>query len=82
MNKELKLFKLQENVRYFQWLFDISNATDARKRMEMLNSAKENLKNFKKKHYPELLQQPKNNFPKEPFVPMSDWTEKFEEYEF
>lgn len=82
MNLELKLFKLQENVRYFQWLFDRSNASDARKKMEMLNSAKENLKNFKKKHYPELLQQPKNNFPKQPFVPMSDWTEKFEEYEF
>ena len=52
MNLELKLFKLQENVRYFQWLFDISNPTEARKRMEMLNSAKENLKNFKKKHSP------------------------------
>jgi len=82
MNLELKLFKLQENVRYFQWLFDISNPTEARKRMEMLKSAKENLKNFKKKHYPEILVQPKNNFPKQPFVPMSDWTEKFEEYEF
>lgn len=82
MNLELKLFKLQENVRYFQWLFDISKPTEARKRMEMLKSAKENLKNFKKKHYPQLLEQPKNNFPKQPFVPMSDWTEKFEEYEF
>ena len=82
MNLELKLFKLQENVRYFQWLFDISNAAEARKRMEMLSSAKENLKNFKKKHYPEMLQQPKNNFPPISFTPMSDWTEKFEEYEF
>lgn len=82
MNLELKLFKLQENVRYFQWLFDISNATEARKRMEMLSSAKENLKNFKKKHYPEMLVQPKTNFPPIPFTPMSDWTEKFEEYEF
>lgn len=82
MNLELKLFKLQENVRYFQWLFDISNTSDARKRMEMLSSANDNLKNFKKKHYPHLLEQPKNNFPKIPFVPMSDWTEKFEEYEF
>lgn len=82
MNLELKLFKLQENVRYFQWLFDISNAAEARKRMEMLSSAKENLKNFKKKHYPEMLQQPKNNFTPIPFTPMSDWTEKFEEYEF
>lgn len=82
MNLELKLFKLQENVRYFQWLFDISNSAEARKRMEMLSSAKENLKNFKKKHYPEMLQQPKNNFPPIPFTPMSDWTEKFEEYEF
>jgi hypothetical protein len=82
MNLELKLFKLQENVRYFQWLFDISNPTEARKRMEMLKSAKENLKNFKKKHYPQLLEQPKNNFPKEPFTPMSEWSEKFEEYEF
>jgi septation ring formation regulator EzrA len=82
MNLELKLFKLQENVRYFQWLFDISNPTEARKRMEMLKSAKENLKNFKKKHYPQLLEQPKNNFPKEPFKPMSEWSEKFEEYEF
>jgi hypothetical protein len=82
MNLELKLFKLQENVRYFQWLFDISNAAEARKRMEMLSSAKENLKNFKKKHYPEMLVQPKNLFPPIPFTPMSDWTEKFEEYEF
>jgi hypothetical protein len=82
MNLELKLFKLQENVRYFQWLFDISNAAEARKRMEMLSSAKENLKNFKKKHYPEKLVQPKNPFPPIPFTPMSDWTEKFEEYEF
>jgi len=82
MNLELKLFKLQENVRYFQWLFDRSNGTDARKKMEMLSSAKENLKNFKKKHYPEMLIQPKNPFPPIPFTPMSDWTEKFEEYEF
>ena len=82
MNTELKLYKLQENVRYFQWLFDKSNGTDARKFMEMLSSAKENLKNFKKKNYPEMLIQPKNPFPAIPFTPMSDWTEKFEEYEF
>lgn len=82
MNLELKLLKLQDNVRYFQWLFDKSDKSNARQRLEVLNSAKQNLKNFKKKHFPALLKQPKNNFPKEPFVPMSEWSEKFEEYEF
>ena len=82
MNLELKLYKIQHNVRYFQWLFDKSDKSNERQRLEVLNSAKQNLKNFKKKHFPVLLEQPKNNFTKEPFVPMSEWSEKFEEYEF
>jgi hypothetical protein len=46
----------------------------------MVKNARQDLKEFKTKYFPHLLVQPKSNFPKEPFVPMSTWSEKFEEY--
>lgn len=80
MNYLVKLENLRDNVRYWEFLFDISNKTNARQRLEGLKIAREHLKNYKLKHFPHLLEQPKHNFPKEPFIPMSDWTERFEEY--
>jgi hypothetical protein len=46
----------------------------------MLKNARKTLKDFKAVYYPHLLQQPKNPFQPIPFTPMSEWTEKFEEY--
>lgn len=80
MNHLHELYKLRNNVSYCEWLFDISTASNARKRLEMVKNARQTLKEFKAKYFPHLLVQPKNNFPKEPFVPMSTWSEKFEEY--
>jgi hypothetical protein len=47
---------------------------------ERCKEAKQELKEFKAKYYPHLLQQPKFNLPKMSHTPMSEWTEKFEEY--
>ena len=81
MNQLAKLENLRDNVRYWEWLFDISDKTNARQRLEGLKIARQHLKNHKAKYFPHLLQQPKFNLPKqEPFIPMSDWTERFEEY--
>jgi hypothetical protein len=81
MNQLAKLENLRDNVRYWEWLFDISDKSNARQRLEGLKTARQHLKNHKAKYFPHLLQQPKFNLPKqEPFIPMSDWTERFEEY--
>jgi hypothetical protein len=74
------LDKLRNNVSYCEWLFDISTASNARKRLEMVKNARQDLKEFKAKYFPHLLVQPKNPFPTIPFISMSEWTEKFEEY--
>jgi hypothetical protein len=80
MNTLYELENLRNKVSYYEWLFEISNKTNARNRYDLLKNARKNLKEFKLKYYPHLLVQPKNNFPKEPFIPMSEWTERFEEY--
>ena len=80
MNHLAKLEDLRDNVKYWEFLFDISDKTNARQRLEGLKIARQHLKNHKAKYFPHLLEQPKHNFPKIPFTPMSDWTEKFEEY--
>jgi hypothetical protein len=48
--------------------------------LQRYKEAKQELKEFKAKYYPHLLQQPKFNLPKMSYTPMSEWTEKFEEY--
>jgi hypothetical protein len=80
MNTLRELSNLRDQVSYYEWLFDISDRTNAKTRYELLKNARKTLKEFKAIYYPHLLQQPKNPFPKEPFIPMSEWTEKFEEY--
>jgi len=80
MNTLLQLSNLRDKVSYYEWLFDISDKSNAQKRYEMLKNARKTLKDFKAVYYPHLLQQPKNPFQPIPFTPMSEWTEKFEEY--
>ena len=80
MNTLHQLSKLRDKVSYYEWLFDISDKSNAQNRYELLKNARKNLKDFKAVYYPYLLLQPKNPFPTIPFTPMSEWTEKFEEF--
>jgi len=80
MNTLHQLSNLRDRVSYYEWLFDISNKGNAKERYELLKDARKTLKEFKSVYYPHLLERPKNPFPPIPFTPMSEWTEKFEEY--
>lgn len=72
-----KLEQLRTNVWYWQGLFDKSNATNARELQQKLNSAKVLLKSFKRDNMP--TEQPKHNFKPISYVPMSEWSEEFEQ---
>lgn len=80
MNTLHELENLRDKVSYYEWLFEISTKANARNRYDLLKNARKDLKEFKAKYYPHLLVQPKNPFTPIPFVPMSQWTERFEEY--
>lgn len=71
-----KLWDLRENVKFWQYKFDTSYPHNAREIMEKLNIAKEHLKNHKRKHFPELLEQPKRETIR--YVMLADLTEEFE----
>ena len=47
MNHLAKLEDLRDNVRYWEWLFDISDKSNARQRLEGLKIARQHLKNHK-----------------------------------
>lgn len=82
MNKHIKLEQLQENVSFWKYMLERSNSKNAREIMDKLKSAKNLLKAFKRDNLPQLLKQPKHNFKPIPFMPMSDFTEVYEEYNF
>jgi hypothetical protein len=71
-----KLWDLRENVKFWQYKFDTSYPHNARETMEKLNIAKEHLKNHKRIHFPELLEQPKREY-----IPYEMLADKFEEFE-
>lgn len=71
-----KLWDLRENVKFWEYKFETSNPHNAREIMEKLNIAKEHLKNHKRKHFPELLVQPKREY-----IPYEMLADKFEEFE-
>lgn len=71
-----KLWDLRENVKFWQYKFDTSYPHNARETMEKLNIAKEHLKNHKRIHFPELLEQPKREC-----INYEMLADKFEEYE-
>jgi hypothetical protein len=47
-----------------------------------MQQAWKNLKEYKLKNCPELLEQPKHNLNPIPFIPMDTWCEVFENYNF
>ena len=59
MNTLYQLEKLRNNVSYLEWLFELSTEANARQRLQRCKEAKQELKEFKAKYYPHLLQQPK-----------------------
>lgn len=74
---DLKLIKLRDLVSYWEWKHSACHKFWINETYQELVKAKQNLKEYKSKNYPEtpLLTQPK------PFSRMNDWTEQYENYE-
>ena len=76
---DAKLQKLRDNVSYYEWKYESCHRFWKNEYLTEIRKAKAKLKEYKAKHYPEmltpLLTQPK------PFVRMNDWTEQYENYE-
>ena len=72
-----KLNKLRHLVSYWEWKHSACHKFWINETYQELKKARQNLKEYKSKHYPEtpLLTQPK------PFSRMNDWTEQYENYE-
>ena len=72
-----KLNKLRDLVSYWEWKHSACHKFWINETYQELKKARQNLKEFKTKHYPQtpLLTQPK------PFSRMNDWTEQYENYE-
>jgi hypothetical protein len=72
-----KLIKLRDLVTYWEWKSQSCHKFWIKENYQELKKAKQNLKEYKAKHYPStlLLTQPK------PFLRMNDWTEQYENYE-
>jgi len=72
-----KLNKLRDLVSYWEWKHSACHKFWINETYQELKKARQNLKEYKTKHYPEtpLLTQPK------PFSRMNDWTEQYENYE-
>ena len=71
-----KLNKLRDLVSYWEWKHSACHKFWINETYQELKKARQNLKEYKSKHYPEtpLLTQPK------PFLRMNDWTENYENY--
>jgi hypothetical protein len=72
-----KLIKLRDLVSYWEWKSGSCHKFWVKETYQELKKARQNLKEYKSKHYPEtpLLTQPK------PFSRMDTWTEQYENYE-
>jgi len=75
-----KLFKLQENVTYYEWKYNTCHKFWKKEYFDEIKKAKAKLKEYKAKHYPEMLKPNLLTQPK-PFLRMNDWTENYENYE-
>jgi len=73
---DAKLEKLRDNVSYYEYKYESCHKFWKKEYWDEIKKAKAKLKEYKAKHYPQtqLLTQPK------PFMPMSDFSENFEEY--
>jgi len=79
MDKQIKLWNLQDNARYWKHRFETSSPSEARSMQQKMISAYDLLKAFKRDNMPHLLEQPKITVPKTHSVPMHDWSEEFEQ---
>lgn len=71
-----KLFKLRENVRYYEWKYETCHHFWKKEYHNEIRKAKAKLKEYKAKYYPEtqLLTTSK------PSIRMDDWSENYENY--
>ena len=71
-----KLEKLRDNVSYYEWKYESCHRFWKKEYQAEIKKARAKLKEYKAKYYPEppLLTEPK------PFIPMSEFSETFENY--
>ena len=79
-NNMTQLEKLEENYRTYRWNYERCSEFAKDRYYAEMQKAWAKMKEYKLKNCPELLNQPIHNLKPIPFIPMSDWTEKFEEY--
>ena len=77
-----QLEKLQLDYTTHKWHYDRSNEFSRDRHYSKMQEAWNNLRQYKLKNCPELLEQPKNNIKPIPFIPMDTWCEEFENYNF
>jgi hypothetical protein len=77
-----KLEKLQLEYTNYKWNYDRCNKFSKDRYYSKMQEAWENLKEYKLKNCPELLEQPKRNIKPIPFTPIDTWCEIFENYNF
>lgn len=77
-----QLEKLQLDYSTAKWNYDRSNEFSKDRYYNNMQKAWENLRQYKLKNSPELLEQPKHNIKPIPFIPMDTWCEIFENYNF
>lgn len=75
-----QLEKLQLEYTTHKLKYNSSNEFSRDRHYNNMQKAWENLRKYKLKNCPELLQQLKSSYKSIPFIPMSDWAERFEEY--
>ncbi len=75
-----QLEKLQLDYSTYRWNYNKANEFSKDRFLKKMQEAWKELKEYKLKHCPELLEQPKHNFKAIPYVPIDTWSEQFENY--
>jgi Fe-S oxidoreductase len=75
-----KLEKLRDNVSYYEWKFESCHRFWKNEYLTEIRKARAKLKEYKAKHYPEMLQQNLLLTQPKPFKSTNDFSENFEEY--
>ena len=78
---DTKLEKLRDNVSYYEWKFESCHRFWKNEYLTEIRKARSKLKEYKAKHYPEMLQPTALLTQLKPFMPMSDFSEQYENYE-
>ena len=75
-----QLEKLQLDYSTYRWNYNKANKFSKDRFYQKMQQAWKELKEYKLKYCPELLEQTKHNFKPIPFVPMDTWCEQYENY--